>query len=128
MAATYIKAHYVNEGRQQVLAENQAAALKIITKQGEATQKVVDHYIKVKGDTQTVTKTVEKEVVKYEQANTGLCLDADWRRVHDLAAADALPKAGQQPDGKGGKTPSTSVRLRTAYSLASLEDSNAELR
>ena len=120
--------HLINIGRQQVLAENQKAAIKIVTKQGAVTTQVVDHYIKVKGETLTVTKEVEKEVVKYAEANTGLCLDADWRRLHDSAALNTLPKAGQPIDGKGSQTTYAPIRLRSAYSLASLDYGNAELR
>lgn len=92
--------HLINVGRAQVLAENQAAALKIITKQGQTTTEVVNRYIKVKGDTETVTNTVEKEVVKYAETNTGMCIDSAWVRVHNDAAANAVPKNRLQPDDK----------------------------
>ena len=111
-ALAFAREHFINIGRQQVLAENQKAAIKIVTKQGTVTERIVNHYIKVKGDTQIVTQTVEKEVVKYADANSGYCLDADWRRLHDSAALNTVPDAGQQVDGASG-APTAATALQT---------------
>lgn len=128
IAATFIRHTFINEGRQQVLAENQKAAVKIITKQGEVTTKVVTQYVKVKGDTQKSIEYVDREVIKYAEANTGLCLDADWRRLHDAAAINRIPKSGQQLDGESATSAAITIRLRSAHSLASLADGYGELR
>lgn len=111
-AAAFARSHFINEGRQQVLAENQAAALKIIVQQGAITERVVNKYIKVAGATETVTQTVEKEIVRYAETNTSTCLDADWRRLHDSAALNAVPAPGQPPDGTSG-APDSATALET---------------
>lgn len=66
------------------------------------TEKVVTKYIAVQGKTKVVTNTIEKEVVRYAEANPGLCLDARWRVLHDDAAANRLPSPGLQPDATSG--------------------------
>jgi hypothetical protein len=80
-------------------ASQAVAAVRMIVKQGEATERVVTRYVKVKGDTEIVTRTVEKEVVRYAQANPGPCLDAAWRVLHDAAASNAVPGTAGRADG-----------------------------
>lgn len=87
-----LRMHWVQQGREAVLRENVQVAQKIIHKQGEVTTKVVKQYIKVAGKTQVVTERIENEVIKYAEANPGVCLDPDWRRLHDDAAANTVPK------------------------------------
>jgi len=67
-----------------------------------ATAKVIVKYVEVAGATQVVTETVEKEVVRYADANPGVCLDPDWRRLHDAAAANTIPGPRPPTDGPGG--------------------------
>lgn len=87
----------------QRLWEYQAAqareTVRIVTKQGKVTEKVVTKYVKVAGETQVVTNTIEKEVVRYAEKNPGACLDDDWRRLHDAAASNTLPKPAAPADG-----------------------------
>lgn len=83
-------------------AEQARAAVAVVTKQGIVTERVVNHYIKVKGATQTVTQTVEKEVVKYVETNTGSCLDGRWRVLHDAAASNTVPQASGGTDAAPG--------------------------
>lgn len=71
----------------------------LVVRQGKATVKVVNRYIEVKGETQVVTQTVEREVVKYAQSNSGSCLDPAWRVLHDAAAANAVPERRPNADG-----------------------------
>lgn len=132
-ALAWEREHLINIGRQQVLTENQDAALKIITKQGAVTERVVTQYVKVAGKTQVVTETVEKEIVKYAETNSGLCLDAQWRSLHDSAANNAVSPAPKPANDRlratghasGGDNPSNSgagiadryLKLRAASSL-----------
>ncbi len=74
------------------------------------TERVVTEFVKVQGRTRTVTETIEKEVIKY--ANASDCLDAEWRRLHDNAALDAVPDAGRKADGEGG-APTAAAALGT---------------
>ena len=114
-------------------AEQARAGAAIVVKQGAATERVVNRYIKVKGDTQVVTLTVEKEVVRYADSNPGLCLDAGWRRLHDAAALNAVPVPAAEPDGEGRAAPPAALALqavaenyaachRTADRLDALQD------
>ena len=95
-----------NEHGTQKLIDYQAAqaieAVRINTARSAATAKVVTEYVQVAGKTEVVTQTITKEVVKYADANTGYCLDADWRRLHDDAALNAVPNTRSPPDGAGG--------------------------
>jgi len=78
--------------------EQARAAVAIVVKQGKVTERVVNRYIKVKGDAVVVERTVEKEVTRYVETNPGYCLDADWRRLHD-ASTGAVPDPARSTDG-----------------------------
>lgn len=99
MGAAWI--HGYSRGERK-LYEYQAAqareAVRIITARAQVTERVVTRYIKVAGDTQVVTNTVEKEVVRYALLNTGSCLDFGWGRLHDAAARNQLPDPGPPAD------------------------------
>jgi hypothetical protein len=84
----------------QYVAAQALEATRIVTRQGKVTEKILTRYVEVAGATHTVTETVEKEVIRYADANpAGLCLDADWRRLHDSAAANTFPGAPGAPPG-----------------------------
>lgn len=87
-------------------------AVRINTARIVATERVRTVYVKVAGETKVVTETVEKEVVKYAEANPGYCLDIGWRRLHDAAADNAIPGAGPGDDGSGG-APKASAAIGT---------------
>ncbi len=133
LGIAFARMHWIQAGREQILRENATAAIKIVEKQGKVTERVVTQYVKVAGATKVVTETVEREVVKYAEANPGLCLDNDWRRLHDGAALNRIPPApsrppaglrapsrvtglGYSPDGGAGVTDG-GIKLRSASSL-----------
>jgi hypothetical protein len=87
---------YEYQGKQAV------QAVKIVVKQGEATERVIIRYVKVKGETETVTQTVFQEVIKYVEKNTGNCLDSEWGLLHDAAAANTVSTPPARADGAGG--------------------------
>jgi hypothetical protein len=87
---------YEYQGKQAVQAVN------IVVKQGEVTERVIVRYVKVKGETRTVTQTVEKEVIKYVEKNTGNCLDSEWGLLHDAAAANTVSTPPGRADGASG--------------------------
>lgn len=78
----------------EYIAEQARQAVAVVVRQGKVTERVLTRYLKVKGDTQVVTVTVEKEVQNY--ANAGSCLDDSWVRLHDAAAANALPRSAER--------------------------------
>ncbi len=85
-------------------------AVKIVVKQGEVTERVVTKFIQGQDRVRVITNTIKQEVVKY--ANTTNCLDADWRRLHDAAAAGVLPQAPGPADAAAG-APTAAVALET---------------
>jgi hypothetical protein len=87
-----------------------AQAVRIGTARERVTTQVVIEYVKVAGKTETVTTTVEKEVVRYADANLGSCLDADFRRLHDLAAANRLPGPAAPADDPVRTPPAAPAR------------------
>lgn len=90
-------------------AEQAKQAVKIIVKQGEVTERVMVKYVKVQARTRVVTETVEKEVVRYVEKNTGNCLDPEWGRLHDAAASNTVP----EPAGGADATPGASEAIKT---------------
>ena len=95
-------------GTQKLLdyvAEQATAATTIIIKQGAATERVVIKYVKVKGDTQVITETIEKEVIRYVDSkplSLACSLDNRWLRLHDSAAVGAVPPAAAGDDATPG--------------------------
>lgn len=75
------------------------AAVKVITRQGAVTTKIVTRYIRAKARAEQTQQTTHEEVVRYEKSNPGLCLDARWRLLHDSAASGTLPPAPSGADG-----------------------------
>lgn len=113
-------------------AEQARETVKVVIKQGKATERVITKYVKVQGVTETVTQTVEKEVVRYVDKNPGYCLDAEWRRLHDSAAANTVPDPAGTADAALGApkaaeaietvTPNYAACHRTADRLDALQE------
>jgi hypothetical protein len=71
-------------------SEQFAEATRINTARAKVTTQIETRYVKVAGETRYVTQVIEKEVERYAQNNPGLCLDPDWRRLHDRAALNTV--------------------------------------
>lgn len=85
----------------EYIGKQAVEAVRVVTKRGEATERVRIEYVKVAGKTKVVTETVEKEVVRYADSHPGTCLDPLWRVLHDRAAANAVPAPARGADGPG---------------------------
>lgn len=83
-------------------AEQATKAIKIMQGRTQVVTKVVTEYVKVAGKTQVVTNTIEKEVVRYADSNTGSCLDARWRVLHDASARNQVPPSPGGTDEASG--------------------------
>lgn len=95
-------------------AEQLQQATRINTKRAEVTERVVTKYItKVVPKTEIVTRTVEKEVIRYAESNPGMCLDGAWRVLHDAAAANTVPDPARIPYGAAGAPPRAAEALGT---------------
>lgn len=77
-------------------AEQARSAIPVVVKQGTVTERVVTKYrdriVKVKGETQFITK----EIVRYVPASADPVLPTGWVLLHDAAATRTVPAA---PDG-----------------------------
>ena len=83
-------------------AEEAKEAVRIAKAREVVTTQVVTKYVQQAAKTQVVTQTVEKEVVRYADANPGSCLDVGWRRLHDAAATNSLPDPTPGTDAAPG--------------------------
>ena len=79
-------------------AEQARAAIPVIVKQGTVTELVVTRYrdrvVKVKGETQFITK----EIVRYVPASADPVLPRGWLLLHDAAATRTVPAAPEGVD------------------------------
>lgn len=89
-------------------------AAKIIVKQGKVTEKVVVRYIEQEAKTKIVTKTIEKEVIKYVNENPDTyTLDDEWGRLHDDAATNTISESSGTGDGTSREAPTAAEALQT---------------
>ena len=80
--------------------EQFTAAESIKARQAKVTERVVTRYVEVAGATKVHTEFIEREVADYAETNpAGLCLDADWRRLHDSAALNTVSGPTGSPAG-----------------------------
>ena len=95
------------------IGEQAVEATKINTARQVVTERVITKYVKVQGETKLVTETIEKEVVKYAQANRTFTLDREWRGLHDRAAANTLSSPAARVDGAVGTAPTAAEAITT---------------
>ena len=74
------------------------AAIPVVIRQGAVTQKIVtvyrDKIVKVKGDTEYITK----EITKYVPPSADPVLPAGWLLLHDATATRSVPEAAPGVD------------------------------
>jgi hypothetical protein len=79
-------------------AEQARAAVPVVVRQGKVAEKVVtvyrDRIVKVKGDTVTITK----EIDRYVPPSADPVLPRGWLLLHDAAAGGAIPEAAGGAD------------------------------
>lgn len=93
--------HGYHKGSQRLFeykGDQAVAAVEVVKRQAAVTERIVTRYVERAGATRTVTEFVDREVIRYVENNPGLCLDPDWRRLHDAAAANRLPDPARAPD------------------------------
>lgn len=110
------------------VAKQAIEAVRIAKGREKVTTEVVTQYVRVRGATEVVTRTVEKEVIRYADANPGYCLDSPWRVLHDDAASNRVPGAGLKPDGALREAASAGGGGGGANSGGGAENSNGKLR
>lgn len=93
-------------------------AVRIITKRGQVTERVLTKYIKVEAKTAEVAKAVTTEVQRYAEKNRTFTLDTEFRSLHDRAAVNALPDATRPADGALGAPTAAEVLATTTDNYA----------
>lgn len=81
-------------------SEQAQEATRIAQARSKVTERVVTRYLEKKGATERITETIEKEVIKYEQAKLDTCpLSVGAVSLHDAAAGNKLPDPAKSTDG-----------------------------
>jgi hypothetical protein len=95
-AASVVWMHGYSRGERKLFeyqAEQARAAVPVIVRQGEVTERVVTRYrdriVQVKGE----TVTLEKEIPVYVPASADCVLARGWVQLHDAAATRTVPPA-----------------------------------
>lgn len=96
---------YVSGKWRDAEARRATEAVKIITRQGEVTERVVTRWLERQAAGQVVTETIEREVTKYVESKPlalACLLDVRWMRLHDAAAAGQVPPPAGAADAAPG--------------------------
>ena len=109
-----------DHGTQKLLdyqAKQAEASIKVIVKQGAATERVVVKYRDRIKMVEGVTTTIEKEVTKYVDSKPlalACYLDNRWVRLHNAAAINAVPPpAGPIDDTPGAFSTTDAIQTVT---------------
>lgn len=105
--------------------EQAQEATRIAQVRSKVTEKVITRYLEKKGATERVTEFIDREVVKYAETNTGMCIDAEFVRLHNNAAANELPKPTPKPSGT---LRTTEAPYWHRLSIANIGYGNSQLR
>lgn len=90
LGVTYFKGFV--HGRQkydELVARLAVEETRIAQAREKVTTRVVVKYVEKQGQTQAAQDVIKREVIRY--ANSGMCLDRDWRVLHDAAARNDRP-------------------------------------
>ncbi len=102
--------------------------IKVIARQGAATERVVTKYLDRVKLVQGTTTTIQTEVVKYVDSKPlalACLLDNRWVRLHDAAAVGAVPAAAGAADDAAG-TVSAAAALSTITQNYAAGNRNAD--
>jgi len=101
LGLAWFKGYQTGAGKLEAYRTEQfTAATKINTQRAKVTERVVTRFVEVAGATKVHTEFIEREVADYAETNpAGLCLDADWRRLHDSAALNTVSGPAGSPAG-----------------------------
>jgi len=103
-------------------------SLKVITRQGDATERIVTKYLDRVKLVQGATTTIQTEVTKYVDSKPlalACLLDNRWVRLHDAAAAGTVPAAASAADDAAG-TLSAAAALPTVTQNYAAGNRNAD--
>jgi len=93
------------------------------------TERVVTRYLEKKGATERITETIEKEVIRYEQAKLDTCpLSVGAVSLHDAAAANKLPDAARSVDGSASGLEVSALTKATTENYATCHQTAIRLK
>lgn len=95
---------YVSGKWRAAEAARAVQAVKIVTRQGAATERVVVRWKERQAGERVVTETQIKEVLRYVPPAADPVLPLGWRLLHNAAAAGAVPQAPAGADVAAGDT------------------------
>lgn len=119
VALFFLRLMWIQEGREQILRENVAVAVKIVKLRGDATERVVTRYVKVQGETQEKIVFRDREVIRYVESGLDQCpLSNAFVSLHDHAAHNTVPTTAGGLDGapSGITAAQTLPIIQTNYS------------
>lgn len=105
-------------------------SLKLIARQGAATERVRIKYMERIKVIDGVATTTEKEVIKYVESKPlalACALDNRWLRLHDAAAAGALPQPAAGDDATAGGVTAAAVLPTITWNYAAAHRNAARL-
>ena len=118
----------------QKLIDYQAAqatvAVRLVTRQGAVTERVITKYLDRVKVIEGTTTTIEKEVTKYVDSKPlalACMLDNRWLRLHDAAAAGAVPPPAGSADGATGPITAAGALPTVARNYAAANRNAARL-
>ena len=95
----------------------------------KVTREVVTRYIEKAGKTEIQIREVKMGVENYARTNPdGLCIDAEWTRLHNAAASGAVPASGLHIDGALRAPYLDPEGLRFYYRVPGTPNRDGELR
>lgn len=106
------------------------AAIKIVTKTGEVSTRIVTVYKDRQSAIQVVTQTIERKVTEYvDKASDAQCsVPVGFVRVHDAAAAGTIPGAAAGTDGQPSGVALSSVAATVATNYGADHLTEAKLK
>ena len=112
----YMRLHWIQVGREEILRENVQAAIRIVNKVQVVTKTVETVRIKREKEIEHVFHTVFQDVVREVPVRVGCNVTRGWMRGHDYAAA------GDDRSKPGGLDDKTDTGIDEAQALGVVGD------
>ena len=111
------------------VAEQMREETRIAAVRTKITREVVVRYIEKADKTEIQIREVKVGVENYARTNPdGLCIDAEWTRLHNAAAEGAVPRSGLRIDGSLRAPFLDPEGLRFYYRVPGTPSRDGELR
>lgn len=121
LGATFLFGYAKGEQKFHDLVAKQAVErVAIVVRQGKVTEKIITRYVKVVTEAEPVIHTIKETVTRYVQANpTSVCIDPEWRMLHDASATRTIPRTPGPTDDERRAPPTDPGRTALGWAGAS---------